>query len=218
MEWNDRLQMEALRYLGVRGQPPPELSAQVEEAFSRLLPLCSPRWVWRAEEKERLPALGLELPGQDIRTLLRDCRRVVLFALTLGQEVDILIHREGLRSPAFSLLLDACASAACEQACDQLQAQLEAQLCIEGLFVTDRFSPGYGDLPLSMQTPLLEFLDAQRRCGITLSPALLMTPRKSVTALFGLADRPQGKRARGCVFCSMRQNCSYRKAGITCGS
>lgn len=218
MEYNDRLLSESLRYLGVRGQPPSELSAQVEEALTRLLPLCSPRWVWRAEDKEQLPTMGLELPGQDIHTLLRDCRRVVLFALTLGQEADLLIRREGLRSPATSLILDACASAVCEQACDRLQAQLEEQLCADGLFATDRFSPGYGDLPLSVQIPLLELLDAQRRCGITLSPALLMTPRKSVTAIFGLADRPQGKRARGCAFCSMRKNCSYRKAGITCGS
>lgn len=217
MDWNGRLQAESLRYLGVRGQPPPDLSAQVRDAFSLLLPQCRPHWSWRTENKAQLSVLGLELPGQDIHTLLRDCRQVVLFALTLGQEADLLIRRESLRSPASALILDACASAACEQACDQLQARLEKQLCTEGLFATDRFSPGYGDLPLSVQAPLLELLDAQRRCGITLSPALLMTPRKSVTALFGLADRPQGKRARGCAFCSMRQNCSYRKAGITCG-
>lgn len=213
MEPTSQLRREALRYLGIKGDPPPDVAQQVERALSRLLPLCAPRSVWRVFPKDRLP---LELSGQDIHQLLRDCDRVVLFALTLGPEAELLIRREGLRSPTEALILDACASAACEQACDDLQKQLEEQLCAEGLYPTDRFSPGYGDLPLTVQAPLLELLDAQKRCGITLSDTCIMTPRKSVTAIFGLADKPQGKRARGCAFCSMNQNCSFRKAGITC--
>ena len=213
MEPTSQLRREALRYLGIEGAPPPDVARQVEQALSRLLPLCAPRSVWRVFPKDRLP---LELSGQDIHQLLRDCDRVVLFALTLGPEAELLIRREGLRSPTEALILDACASAACEQACDELQKQLEEQLCAEGLYSTDRFSPGYGDLPLTVQAPLLELLDAQKRCGITLSDTFIMTPRKSVTAIFGLADKPQGKRARGCAFCSMNQNCSFRKAGITC--
>ena len=213
MEPTSQLRREALRYLGIKGDPPPDVAQQVERALDRLLPLCAPRSVWRVFPKDRLP---LELSGQDIHQLLRDCDRVVLFALTLGPEAELLIRREGLRSPTEALILDACASAACEQACDDLQKQLEDQLCVEGLYPTDRFSPGYGDLPLTVQTPLLELLDAQKRCGITLSDTFIMTPRKSVTAIFGLADKPQGKRARGCAFCSMNQNCSFRKAGITC--
>ncbi len=216
MELTPKLTAEALRYLGVKGAPPEDVRRQVEQAFAGLLPLCQPRWVWRAVDKQALPGLGLLLPGQDIHTLLRECDRVVLFALTLGPGPEALIRREGLRSPTAALILDACASAACEQACDDLQGQLEGQLCADGIFPTDRFSPGYGDLPLEVQKPLLELLDAQRRCGITLSDTCIMTPRKSVTAIFGLADRPQGKRARGCAFCSMNQNCSFRKAGITC--
>ena len=208
-----QLRREALRYLGIKSDPPPDVARQVERAMSRLLPLCTPRSVWRIFPKDRLP---LDLPGQDIHQLLRDCDRVVLFALTLGPEAELLIHREDLRSPTAALVLDACASAACEQACNDLQTRLEEQLCAEGIYPTDRFSPGYGDLPLTVQAPLLELLDAQKRCGITLSDTFIMTPRKSVTAIFGLSDRPQGKRARGCAFCSMAQNCSFRKAGITC--
>lgn len=207
---------EALRYLGVKGTPPPEVLEQVEAACAQLLPLCRPRYIWRLLDKSSLLELGLELPGEDIHTLLRDCEKMVLFALTLGNGPEALIRQAGLRSPTEALILDACASAACEAACDKLQSLLEGQLCTDGRFPTDRFSPGYGDLPLTVQAPLLELLDAQRRCGITLSHTLIMSPRKSVTAIFGLADRPQGKRARGCGFCSMKHNCSFRKAGITC--
>lgn len=207
---------EALRYLGVRGEAPPELLAQVEQAWAELLPVCRPRHVWRLLERSALEEMGLEFPGEDLRTLLRDCGRVVLFALTLGDGPEALMRRATLTSPTKALILDACASAACEQACNDLQDALEARLCTQGCFPTDRFSPGYGDLPLTVQPALLQALDAQRRCGITLSDTYIMMPRKSVTAIFGLADKPQGKRARGCAFCSMRQNCSFRKAGITC--
>ena len=131
-------------------------------------------------------------------------------------EAEVLIRRAGLTSPTRALILDACASAACEAACDAVQELVEQQLQAEGIHFTDRFSPGYGDLPLEVQRPLLAFLDGQRMCGITLTDTFLMTPRKSVTALFGLSARPWGKRARGCAFCSMNQNCSFRKAGITC--
>ena len=207
---------EALRYLGVRGEAPPELLAQVEQAWAELLPVCRPRHIWRLLERSAMEDMGLEFPGEDLRTLLRDCGRVVLFALTLGDGPEALMRRATLTSPTKALILDACASAACEQACDDLQAALEVRLCTQGCFPTDRFSPGYGDLPLTVQPALLQALDAQRRCGITLSDTYIMMPRKSVTAIFGLADKPQGKRARGCAFCSMRQNCSFRKAGITC--
>ena len=117
-----QLRREALRYLGIKSDPPLDVARQVERAMSRLLPLCTPRSVWRIFPKDRLP---LDLPGQDIHQLLRDCDRVVLFALTLGPEAELLIRREGLRSPTEALILDACASAACEQACDELQKQLD---------------------------------------------------------------------------------------------
>ena len=204
---------EALRYLGVRGEAPADVLAQVREACRELLPRCAVRYVWRLMDKTDLAPL---LVGEDLPTLLRDCDRAVVFAVTLGMEAESLIRRAGLTSPTRALILDACASAACEQACNDLQTRLEEQLCAEGIYPTDRFSPGYGDLPLTVQAPLLELLDAQKRCGITLSDTFIMTPRKSVTAIFGLSDKPQGKRARGCAFCSMAQNCSFRKAGITC--
>ena len=204
---------EALRYLGVRGPVPADLLEQVREGCRQLLPHCRVRYTWRLTHKA---ALGEILTGEDLPTLLRHCDRAVVMAVTLGMEAEVLIRRAGLTSPTRALILDACASAACEAACDQVQGLVEAQLQAEGIHFTDRFSPGYGDLPLEVQRPLLAFLDGQRMCGITLTDTFLMTPRKSVTALFGLSDRPWGKRARGCAFCSMNQNCSFRKAGITC--
>jgi len=84
------------------------------------------------------------------------------------------------------------------------------------MYLTDRFSPGYGDLPLEVQPALLEAAQAHR-IGVTAAPSLMMIPQKSVSALIGLSDRPQMARIRGCAFCRMNQTCTLRKAGKSCG-
>ena len=53
-------------------------------------------------------------------------------------------------------------------------------------------------MPLSDQHALFRVLDVSRRIGVSLSASALMIPQKSVTALIGVSDRPQEKRAGGC--------------------
>ena len=86
----------------------------------------------------------------------------------------------------------------------------------EGLLLTDRFSPGYGDLPLKLQIGLCAALNTSRRIGLTVTPSLILVPRKSVTALLGIADRPKTLRKRGCEVCGMFLHCPYRKEGVVC--
>ena len=66
---------------------------------------------------------------------------------------------------------------------------------VRGETLRMRYSPGYGDLPLEAQRPLLAALDAARQAGITLSSALLMMPSKSVSAIIGAG--PEGAARRG---------------------
>ena len=93
-----------------------------------------------------------------------------------------------------------------------LRREVEA----EGLYLTDRFGPGYGDLPLSAQKKLCAALDTGRRIGLSLSPSLLMIPGKSVTAVLGIADMQKPLRKRGCENCSLFRDCMYRRDGKNC--
>ena len=68
-----------------------------------------------------------------------------------------------------------------EAACDRTDNILSSRLICR-----PRFSPGYGDLPLSLQPEVIRATGADRRLGITLSSSLLMTPKKSVTAIKGI--------------------------------
>lgn len=211
---------ETLQYLSYHGSfLPEELRGDLDRCEAQMLRTARPRLVWRLFSL--LPDGTLEgtdyCPGgEDIRAFLRDCDSVVLLAATLGAEADALIRRAGGRDMAEAVILDAAGSAAIETVCDNFCADLAAAFAPR--FLTDRFSPGYGDMPLSDQFALFRVLDVSRRIGVSLSQSGLMIPQKSVTALIGVSDRPQEKRVRGCADCAMFSNCLYRKEGKSCGS
>ena len=212
---------EVLRYMGC----PPEqadagLRAQAEEACGQLLQAVRPRWAWRcfdaAEEPEGVRlSCGLLLPGRDLKRHLAGCGRAVLFCATLGVQTDALIRRAQNGDMLRGLALDCAADAAVEQVCDQIEQALQGEF--PGCFFPFRFSPGYGDLPLTLQPELLRLLDAPRRVGLTASESCILLPRKSVTAILGVADRPISQSVRSCLSCPARENCGYRKSGGHCG-
>ena len=70
---------------------------------------------------------------------------------------------------------------------------------------------------LSLKQQFLRALDAGRKLGITSNESCLLIPCKSVTAIVGLSDKPQGAKIRGCGYCSLRETCEYRKGGQFCG-
>ena len=118
------------------------------------------------------------------------------------------------RDMARAVILDACGSALVEACCDGLEREIASRY--PGRYLTDRFSPGYGDLPLETQDAICTALDAERRLGVQVRSSHLMNPSKSVTAVIGLADAPQPARVRGCAYCSLAGSCSIREGGKSC--
>ena len=183
---------EVLRYMGC----PPEkadgaLTAQVEDCARELLGAVRPRWSWRPVEISfeacgvRLEN-GLLLPGEDLKAHLSGCGRAAVFCATLGAEADALIRRAERLDMSRALTLDCCASAAVEAVCDRIEGELQEKF--PGCSFPFRYSPGYGDLPLEVQGPLLDLLDAPRRAGLCATANHLLTPRKSVTAILGVSS------------------------------
>ena len=211
---------EALRYLGITSAAPdPGTEALLDWGEKRLLEAAAPRVVYRLLplEEGRLAGCAFQPEGADIAALLAECAQVVLLAATLGAGVDSLLLRTEAEDMARAVVLDALASTAVEMVCDGLEDWLRRELAPRGLYLTDRFSPGYGDMPIGQQGGLCAALDAQRRIGLTVSSAGLLIPRKSVTAVMGVSDRPQPRRISGCGRCDLAGRCPYRKEGKTCG-
>lgn len=213
-ELNDN---EILLYLGYRGQEyPAEMERQIERCREQVLAAARPRLIWRRIPADEVCFTALRLEGNDIREHLDGCREAVLMAVTLGPEIDRLLAKSSVTNMADAVIMDACASTAIENVADNFEQDLRREVEAEGLYLTDRFSPGYGDLPLSAQKQLCAALDTGRKIGLTLSPSFMMIPGKSVTAILGISDAPKALRKRGCESCSLFRTCMYRKEGKNC--
>ncbi len=194
---------EVLRYLGHKSQAiDPELKATLEATCARAAAAIRPRWVWRVfplRQEDGIACSGsttgtrflvegtsLVLDGLSMEVLLQGASAIVLMAVTCGPGPDLAWQRTHEKHPTQSLIYNACAVEIVERAA--ANAQIDAWSRGQGFSATKRYSPGYGDLPLSVQPALLDALDAQNTLGITLTPQLWMVPQKSVTALIGLKE------------------------------
>ena len=213
-------QQEILRYLGYGGHAvPADAEADIARCAETVRRTARPRAVWRRFDllpDGTLAGTGFRPAGEDVRAHLSGCEAAVLMAATLGGEIDALLRRAQVLNMADAILLDACASAATENVCDNLCADMAKELA--PLHLTARFSPGYGDLPLSQQAELFRVLDVTRRIGVTLTDSGLMLPQKTVTAILGLSSAPAKQRTRSCETCTLSEVCNYRKDGKTCGT
>ena len=112
---------------------------------------------------------------------LSGCNEAFIFAVTLGLSCERWIRRLSLLSPAKHFLADGLASAYAEAA-----AELANEILAKDLNTAPRFSPGYGDLPLSAQKDLLSATEANKYLHIELQESFLMVPQKSITAIIGI--------------------------------
>ena len=210
---------EALRYLGVP-HPTQDLRREAERLADELSDMIQPRYVYRVFGLEhhpdcvRLQGANVDLTGSSARTMLAGCGQAALLACTLGARFDAKLLALQARDMAKAVVVDALGSAFVEAGCDEAEREIAGRF--PGMYLADRFSPGYGDLPLALQPRFCAALDAGRRLGLTVSQSLLMNPVKSVTAVIGLSDTPRPARIRGCAYCNLRETCTIRKGGSTC--
>ncbi len=208
---------EILMYLGHRGQEvTPEIERQIRTCMGEVRDAAVPRLVYSRLPVKEGQINNFPMEGQDIRGVLHPCCEAVLLAVTIGVRVEQILMRYEVTNMADAVIMDACASVAVENVCDQFEEEMREQLENEGLFLTSRFSPGYGDLPIDTQIRMCEVLNTSRRIGLTVTDRYIMVPRKSVTAVMGISKKPQELRKRGCEACGMFLNCPYRKRGIVC--
>lgn len=208
---------EILKYLGFRGQElTEEIAVQIKRCTQEVLHAATPRLTYRQAAIEDGCVLGVTFAGKDIPQMLVPCEEAVLFGATLGPGVERLMMRYEVTNAADSVIMDACASTAIENICNNFESDMRNAVEAEGRYLTDRFSPGYGDLPIAEQPKFFALLDMQRRVGVSLTSTLIMVPRKSVTAIMGVARTPQPHRPPDCERCLMFRNCPFRKAGRRC--
>lgn len=177
---------EILRYAGVRGDAPEldgVLSDCMREAKDRLIyKVCYAEFP--ITRRGGVLELGFSsVSSKSLQKNLEGCDKIILFAATVGIEIDRLIARYSVTIPSKALIFQAIGAerieALCDMFCDEMSR--ERTLC-------PRFSAGYGDLPIETQRDVFRALDCPRKIGLTLNESLLMSPTKSVTAIVGIKE------------------------------
>lgn len=229
----DRIR-EAVRYLGYGNHAVDERTlALITDSFRELEEKARVKSVCRIFEVKWEPAQlcriqigNMNIESKSLARNLCGCRDVVVFAATLGAEVDLLMKRYQVTDMARAVVWQACAAAYLEEYCDQMQEQIEQGLK-EGRgtarmqsgrdmetrrsYLKPRFSPGYGDFDIHHQEEILRMLDAAKTIGLTMTESYMLTPTKSVTAVIGILETAEnGNRQNRCLECG-KQDCIYRQ-------
>ena len=121
--------------------------------------------------------------SRDLATHLKGCKRVWLFAATIGVSIDREIQKYSKISPHRALELQREGTMRIEAWCDAICAEFAKEKSCR-----TRYSPGYGDLSTDVQREIFRILEPAKRIGLCLSDSLLMSPSKSVTAFVGVEE------------------------------
>ncbi len=168
--------------------------------------------------KKEFTVISLEpfLTGKDIDRHLVHCHKCLLIAATLGSQIDTLIRKASVSDMNEAVIMDAVTSILIEGVVEEFEALVRDEYHQQGLYVTSRFSPGYGDFPITVQNELLRLLDAGRKIGLYATPTHILTPRKSITAVCGISTQPVTGHLAGCDTCALESVCQNKKEGNTC--
>ncbi len=164
----------------------PETETLLQSVIKELSSALHPKLCYRMFSVKRvgdaIDLFGMPLHSGTLERALAGCSCGILFAVTLGVDADRAIARAMAFSPAKALLGDAYCTAAVEALCNEFCSEFSNRS------PHMRVSPGYGDLSLSLQKHLFAVLEPERHIGLCLNQSLMMSPSKSVSALFGMEE------------------------------
>ena len=182
---------EILRYAGAK-----EATEQIEQLMESCLEeisqklsyrVCWSRFPIRTSE-DSADLFFTETKSADLMKYLKNCSESIVFAATIGIEIDRYIARYSSISPSRSLMFQAIGAERIESLCNTFCKEIADDIKATGKCARPRFSPGFGDLTLQIQSDIFAFLEPQKKIGVTLNSSLLMSPSKSVTAFIGIHE------------------------------
>lgn len=167
----------------------------LDRTIRKVIPLTEPVVVYAAfpveSYKQDVVSWGEKhsFRSEKLVRMISGSGSLLLVGATIGaQIVEEISNRIVRGSAAESSILDAAASVAVDGLLDTLADNLAGTMRRKGLELTKhRFSPGYGGLDLSAQQIIYETLDFNR-AGVELTESLMLTPEKSVLAIYGIKE------------------------------
>ena len=129
------------------------------------------------------------IKSENLSKLLEKSDKIVFMASTVGNDI-VKLRDENIKgkNPAFGVILDAVASETADAGLDWIQQFISRQIAKQGLKLTRRFSPGYGDLHISIQKTIYKKLKLNK-IGIKITKNYFLIPEKSVLAIAGIIKK-----------------------------
>lgn len=189
-----------------------DLEALIEEVdrLSNFSPVSRQDTCDWFEGESRVVVGQLEFESRSLTRFLEGSQSCVIMAATLGPRIESRMSILQMTDMSKAYLFDLVCLHYLEMKLDLWEQEMREGLEKESKYLSGRFSPGYGDLPLSLQGEVLTYLDAQKRIGIELTDNHLMIPQKSVTAILGISSEPFKRSYSRCDACLKRDNCKKR--------
>ena len=203
------------------GQAPEPVPELIEDSLSKAPVLCEIQGGYvlagdlhRADDRMSITVDDVLFETKRIIVnQLKKADRAILFLCTAGP--DIVNKSKKLMSEGDLMtgyVYDVIGSTVVESAMDLIHNDIEKNMALEGLGVTDRYSPGYCGWQVAEQPKLFSFFP-EKYCGITLTESSLMDPIKSVSGIIGVGEKAKRK-GYVCDLCDIK-NCVYRKKHVS---
>ncbi len=186
---------KVLRLLGAkRGKTPsPSALRRIDNVGRKMDSLLHPRLDFRNFPLVRTDGKDIELADGTLFTspklarAVGDADEIFCFVATVGPEIDWEIQkRMKERRYADAYVLDAIGSIAVENIVEQFYQETAEKAAQQERGVTLRFSPGYCDWSIDQQRILFSVFHDKYPVDVRLSESFLMSPRKSVSGIFGV--------------------------------
>lgn len=213
---------EIYRYMGIKSGA--ELSAELEEKILKIVKNAELAAEFKTVSKyyditfETDGGLDLgfcKVRSKGLKKNLCGCKRVLLYAATLGMNYEKKLSFYSESSPFEALVWHAAGTQLLEEKTDLF---LKEKSAADGISFKPGFSPGYGDLPLELQKDIFAALKPEKYIGAYLTASHLMVPSKTITAFAGVlsgdkkTDNSRKTEKNKCALCK-NKNCGFRKEG-----
>jgi len=208
-------QKEVLRYLGCRSvQADERIVSQIALVVKEAAADINAKnifGIWDCQTGTDTVTLGeINIKSRDLARHLRGCSHAVLLAATLGTGADTLLRRYSAMDMEKALIAQSVCTAMIEHYCGAVVCEASHSPGLDGLYPTERFSPGYGDFDISWQKDMLKLLNCEKNIALTLTDGYMLIPSKSVTAVVGFSKEKKDEVEKNCVHCT-NTRCAYRK-------
>lgn len=154
---------------------------------------------------------GTVLQGQLLPSLLSTAKELAAVVCTIGPRLEEKVaYHFSKKEPLRGLLLDGIGSAAVDSLIQEVCKFMAGEASARGYQASSPINPGMPGLPITEQWQLLKMVPA-REIGVSLTSSGIMVPRKSTAMVIGIGPKmTTWTRAEVCVYCSLRETCSYR--------